>query len=381
MKRLKEQRELLVLDNNVVRFFFFFLVMGFLSCTGAHGEITPVVLPGMRRNVSAFYVLGDSSVDCGNNTLFYSQLHRNLSLIPCNGSNGNLLPHLLADKMGLPYTLSFYNQNGSVGDLLRGLNFGSAQATIMNPGSQGYQSLNQQLRQVFETIELLQLKLSPDRVIRFIRSSVFYLSFGKDDYINLFLSNSSSGATPRYSSREFAHILVSEMVHVVRSLHDLKIRKIICQGILPLGCTPRMALESFDFAAGEDNGGGCWERINSLVLEYNIMLEEKIIELNAEMPDARVLFCDVYQGIKAIIAKPERYGFEDVKSACCGLGLYGATIGCLSVEMACNNTASHVWWDLYNPTRAVNSLLADSAWSGHPFSGLCRPMDIQDLLT
>ena len=74
-------------------------------------------------------------------------------------------------------------------------------------------------------------------------------------------------------------------------------------------------------------------------------------------------------------------GFEDVKSACCGLGLYGATIGCLSMEMACNNTSSYVWWDLYNPTRAVNSLLADSAWSGHPFSGLCRPMNIHELLT
>ena len=216
-----------------------------------------------------------------------------------------------ADKMGLPYTLSFYHQNGSIGDLLRGLNYGSAQATIMNPSSQGYQSLNQQLRQVFETMELLQLQLSPDRVIRFIRSSVFYLSFGKDDYINLFLSISSSGGTPKYSSQEFAHILVSEMVHAVRSLHDLKVRKIICQGILPLGCTPRVVSE-FNFAVGEDNGEGCWEMINRLVLEYNIMLEERIIELNAEMRDAHILFCDVYQGTREIIAKPERYGMKSM---------------------------------------------------------------------
>ncbi|EXB54686.1 GDSL esterase/lipase [Morus notabilis] len=351
-----------------------FVLVGFLCV--AHGRM--IKIQAVPRNVSAMYVLGDSSVDCGDNSLFYSHLHRNLSLLPCNG-NGTLLPHLLADKMGLPYATPFYNQNGSIGDLVKGLNFGSAQATIMYPGSQGYQSLNQQLRQVFETVELLQLQLSQRQVLHFVRSSVFYLSFGKDDFINFFLSNSSNG-TPKYSSQKIAHILVTEMVRAVRSLHDLKVRKIICQGILPLGCAPRTMWKRLDLAAGEDNGAECWEKINEMVLEYNVMLEEKIMELNAQMRDAKIVFCDVYQGIKEIIAKPKSYGFEDAKSACCGLGLYGATVGCLSADMACNKTGSHVWWDQYNPTKAVNSLLADSAWSGHPFSALCRPLSIQELV-
>lgn len=62
-------------------------------CIGAHGQRIPVF--PVRRNVSALYVLGDSSIDCGSNTLFYSRLHRNLSLVPCNGVDGNLLPHVL----------------------------------------------------------------------------------------------------------------------------------------------------------------------------------------------------------------------------------------------------------------------------------------------
>lgn len=70
-----------------------------------------------------------------------------------------------------------------------------------------------------------------------------------------------------------------------------------------------------------------------------------------------------------------------MNSACCGLGMYGATIGCLSMEMACKEASSHVWWDLYNPTEAVNSLLADSAWFGQPFSGLCRPFTVHELAT
>lgn len=52
-------------------------------------------LAGNASNATALYVLGDSSVDCGDNTLFYPLLHHNLSLYPCNGSHTSLLPHLL----------------------------------------------------------------------------------------------------------------------------------------------------------------------------------------------------------------------------------------------------------------------------------------------
>jgi hypothetical protein len=45
--------------------------------------------------VSALFVLGDSSVDCGDNTLFYPLLHGRLSLYPCNGSDGTLLPQII----------------------------------------------------------------------------------------------------------------------------------------------------------------------------------------------------------------------------------------------------------------------------------------------
>ncbi|GFP91146.1 GDSL esterase/lipase at1g71250 [Phtheirospermum japonicum] len=72
---------------------------------------------------------------------------------------------------------------------------------------------------------------------------------------------------------------------------------------------------------------------------------------------------------------------EDVKSACCGLGKYGGESGCLSTDMACEKSSAHIWWDLYNPTPAVNSVLADSAWSGQPLSSICRPITVQELLS
>ncbi|KAM1206203.1 hypothetical protein FF1_006875 [Malus domestica] len=372
-------------------------VMGFVVI--AHGKL-PEVSTGQNDSPNAppaFYILGDSSVDCGDNTLFYPLVHSSLSLYSCNGSSdASLIPHLLAGKMGMPSILPFYSQqNGSIDGILRGLNFGSAQATIMNPSGQSYQSINQQLRQVFDSMQLLQLQLSQDVALHFIRSSIFYLSFGKDDYINLYLRNasSSSGAEkPKNSDQEFSHILANQMIHVIRNLYDMNVRRIICMGILPLGCTPRMLLDGHNSSStnsnsepgdeGDDDvGSGCVEEINEQVSEYNKVLHQQIGKLHAELPDAQIVFCDVYQGITKIINNPKRYGFEEVKSACCGLGMYGAAIGCLSKEMACQQDSSHVWWDLYNPTKGVNSLLADSAWNGFPLSRICRPTTIQELLS
>ncbi|OMO77176.1 Lipase, GDSL [Corchorus olitorius] len=332
-------------------------------------------------NVSAMYVLGDSSVDCGLNSMFYPFVHRSHSLLPCNGSNSILPPYLLAEKMGLPYPESFYIQNGSTEALLSGLNFGAAEATIMSPNSLSHQSLNIQLRQLFETFQLLELQLGQEIASRFTRSSMVYLSFGKDDYISLFLHR-FSGVMVNYSSQAFAQILVDQMVRAMRNLYNMNVRKVVCMGLLPLGCTPSLLSEWHIPTTGrfDDVVTGCVEVINQLVLEYNTMLEEQIVILNQELLDAQIVFCDVYHGLRKIITYPNFFGFKEAKSACCGLGLYNGVIGCLSSDMACNNVSAHVWWDLYNPTPQVNSLLADSMWSGEDLlSNICRPTTLHHL--
>ena len=61
---------------------------------GQNTEAATTTATANGRN-SALYVLGDSSVDCGDNTLFYPLLHGRFSLYPCNGSDATLLPQLL----------------------------------------------------------------------------------------------------------------------------------------------------------------------------------------------------------------------------------------------------------------------------------------------
>ncbi|TYI19016.1 hypothetical protein ES332_A07G134500v1 [Gossypium tomentosum] len=348
----------------------------FLVALVSMGITNLAMVPGKtNRNVSAMYLLGDSSVDCGSNTLFYPIIHLNLSLLPCNGSNSILLPYLLAKKMGLPYAEPFYAQNGTIDGLLNGVNYGAAYATILSPTSLSHQSLNHQLRQVFETVQLLELQLGHESSRHFIRSSLFYLAFGKDDYIDLFLRN-FSGVMAEYNGPQFAEILVNQMVHAVMNLYDMNVRKVVLMGILPLGCAPSLL-----FQWHIDDATGCVEMINEVILRYNVLLEKSIVRLNEELPDAHLVFCDLYQGVKKIITYPQFFGFEDAKNACCGLGLYGAEIGCVTSDIACNTVSANVWWDLYNPTPKVNSLLAESTWSGQQLlSNICRPTTIRGLV-
>ncbi|KAL6130286.1 hypothetical protein ACLB2K_068667 [Fragaria x ananassa] len=177
--------------------------------------------------------------------------------------------------MGMQNILPFYSQNGSINGIQRGLNFGSAHATIMN-------------------------HLSEDRALSFIKASIFYLSFGKDDFIELLQQNASGTAKQNSTDQEFAHILADQMIHVIRNLYAMNVKRIICMGILPLGCTPRVLLNQYNSTAqphddDDDVARGCVEETNAHVLEYNRELREQISELLVELSDAQLLFCDVYQ--------------------------------------------------------------------------------------
>ncbi|XP_022995420.1 GDSL esterase/lipase At1g71250-like isoform X1 [Cucurbita maxima] len=328
-------------------------------------------LAARGSSITAMYLLGDSSVDCGLNALFYPLLHRNFSITPCDSDGTTLLPHLLAEKMGVPHSQPWYNQNGSIEAILNGLSFGSPQATIVS-GGQSHQSLNQQLRQVLDTLQLLRLQLGLDTARHFIQSSLFYFSFGEVDFI----LDSSRGK----NNVKFAQLLASQMSVAIRNLHEAGAKKIVCMGILPLGCTPRVLSQWRDSPAAVYDEQGCVKEMNELVVNYNELMEKQIVMLNAQLGDARMVFCDAYKGMMEIISNPRRYGFEESRSACCGLGSYNASIGCVAKEIACGRVRRHVWWDLYNPTGAVNSLLANSAWRDRPFSNFCRPSTIGDLV-
>jgi uncharacterized protein YrrD len=54
--------------------------------------------------------------------------------------------------------------------------------------------------------------------------------------------------------------------------------------------------------------GECIEEINDIILEYNFVMRYMIEELGLKLPDAKITFCDMYEGSMDIIKNHELYG-------------------------------------------------------------------------
>ncbi|CAN6380432.1 unnamed protein product [Urochloa humidicola] len=343
-----------------------------------------------RSPATALFVLGDSTVSCGASSS---------SILPLNITAGGpclqfpstrrrLLPDLLAAKMGLPPPPLISTLNGTAAAAARGVNFGGGQygGGIFRTGA----ALGQQLRLAAETLQLLRLEAGTPQEDASSSAAaggaVFVVSFGADAYARLLARGpgEADAAAPKHGRRGLGRLLADRVARGVQELYEAEVRRVAVMGVPPLGCAPRVMW------AGVGGGGRCVEEANELIEGYNARLAARLEGLRPQLPGADVVFCDVYKGMMEIISNPGRYGFEETREACCGLGPFKATVGCLSKEMACGAPERHVWWDLYTPTDAVAALLANWSWHSPPaparsgsddvmMMSICTPISLQQL--
>ena len=72
-------------------------------------------------------------------------------------------------------------------------------------------------------------------------------------------------------------------------------------------------------------------------------------------------------------------GFNEVKSACCGLGTLRAKVPCLPIAEFCSNRRDHAFWDLFHPSEAVARMLVDTLFDGPPPNTI--PINVRQLVT
>ncbi|CAN6444728.1 unnamed protein product [Victoria cruziana] len=332
----------------------------------------------------AFFIFGDSSVDVGTNN-FLGTLAR--SDLPPYGRdfdthkptgrfcNGRLIVDYLALHMGLPFVPAFLGQSGEVESMIHGVNYASAGAGILfTSGSDLGQhiSLTQQIEQAVDTFQLFALSLGERRANQLFADSIFFLSVGSNDYIHHYLRN-ASGIKLQYLPWGFNQLLISTVKQRLKTLHTMNARRFLVLGLAPLGCTPHFLWEY------QSKDGECINEINDMILEFNFGMRYMIDELNKEFKNAIFIFCDAFMGSEDILMNHEHYGFKTVTEACCGVGRYAGWIMCISSQMACKNATTHVWWDQFHPTDAVNSILADNIWSGL-HANMCHPVNLQDIM-
>ncbi|XP_078442911.1 SGNH hydrolase-type esterase superfamily protein [Wolffia australiana] len=341
----------------------------------------------------ALFVLGDSTVDCGTNN-FLATLAR-ADRLPYGRdfdthnptgrfSNGRVIVDYLALRMDLPFVPSFLGQSGRIEDMIHGVNFASAAAGILYTSGddlvrnsllfQGqHVSFTLQAQQAVDTFQKLTLSLGQDVTSDLISKSIVYISIGSNDFIHYYLQNQSS-VQSLYLPWEFNQVLASFLKLELENLYSAGVRRVIVMGLAPIGCAPHYLWQQ------RSERVGCVEEVNNIVVGFNMVLKFMVYELNQKLPNANFVFCDAFEGSMEILANRSHYGFTTTTEACCGLGRYGGLIMCLVPEMACRNASSHVWWDEFHPTDAVNAILADNIWSGEHVQ-MCHPMNLQEIIT
>ncbi|KAH0971071.1 hypothetical protein GBA52_023227 [Prunus armeniaca] len=277
-------QKLLPSSNSSVKVFLFIIVL-FLYHNAA-----AVILPE-NETIPAVIVFGDSIVDPGNNNNIRT-------IVKCNFppygrdftgrkptgrfSNGRVPSDLIAESVGVKNILPAYlDPSLKVQDLLTGVSFAS--------GGTGYDPLTPQ---VVEAIDI---------------ANTYY---------------STPLRRPQYDIPAYTDLMIKSASSFFQELYDLGARRIGILSLPAIGCVPSQRTL---------NGGidrGCSDNANQAASLFNSKLTAQIDAFNKRLPEARLVYLDIYNTLLSLIQNPSQYGLEVVNKGCCGTGNIEVSILC-----------------------------------------------------
>ncbi|KAK6923645.1 GDSL lipase/esterase [Dillenia turbinata] len=304
---------------------------------------------------SAMYVFGDSLTDNGNNNYLVNSLAK-ANYIPYGVDyyagptgrfcNGGTIADFLGDLVGLPEIPPYASPFATGTRILKGVNYASAAAGILEETGQNLGdrfSLNKQVQNFQNTLNALKRQLGEKDLSRHLAKSLVVFVLGSNDYINNYLA-----------------------------LQGFGLRKFLLAGIGPLGCIPSQ------LATGLAPPGECVGFTNDYVSMFNVQLWSMVDRLNANSSSGAIyVYGNTFGAFYDIINNPGTYGFSVADRGCCGIGRNKGQITCLPFSIPCLNRDQYVFWDAFHPTQAVNKILAQTAYSGSPSD--CYPINVKQM--
>ncbi|XVF03837.1 hypothetical protein REPUB_Repub05bG0027100 [Reevesia pubescens] len=185
--------------------------------------------------------------------------------------------------------------------------------------------------------------------------SIFAIVIGSNDLFDYF---GSSDLRKKNTPQQFR-------------LYAYGARKFFLSGIGVIGCIPAERVKN--------KTQECNEELNFWCVKYNEGLKAMLNGLKLELQGINYSYFDTYSIMHNVIQKPSSYGFNEIKSACCGLGDLRAKVPCVPISEYCSNRKDHVFWDLYHPTEATARIFVDTLFDGP--SQYNVPMNVRQLVS
>ncbi|KAA8522642.1 hypothetical protein F0562_012997 [Nyssa sinensis] len=354
------------------------------------GVLMVLALIGVSWNVvmvtsqqfPAMYVFGDSLTDNGNNNYLNSFAKANY--VPYGVDfyegpsgrfcNGRTIVDYLGDLLELPYPPAFANPFATGKNILRGVNYASAAAGILDETGKNLGerfSLSQQVENFETSLNQLKRQMSEQELRQHLAKSLVVIILGSNDYINNYLIPSLYPTSYIYNSKDYANLLIEHYTSQISALHSLGLRKFFLGGVGPLGCIPNQ------LATGLSPPGKCVSFVNDMLAMFNLRLRSLVDQLNTQHPDAIFVYGNTYRAFSDILDNATTYGFNVTDRGCCGIGRNQGQITCLPFSVPCLNRNQYIFWDAFHPTQAANQILARKAYTGSPSD--CYPLNVKQM--
>ncbi|GAB4844203.1 hypothetical protein Ancab_037569 [Ancistrocladus abbreviatus] len=345
--------------------------------SGQGGSEEGAARPRRTELVPAMFVFGDSLIDNGNNNNLPSFAKANyfpygIDFIggPTGRfSNGYTIVDEIAELLGLPLIPAYSEASGE--ELLHGVNYASAAAGILDITGRNFVGripFSQQVQNFETTLDQITGDLGADDVAQALTRCIFFVGMGSNDYLNNYLLPNYNTRN-QYNSQQYANLLVQEYTKQLTRLYNLGARKFVIAGLGLMGCVPNILAQS--------PTSRCSDEVNQLVLPFNSNVKAMVNNLNANLPQAKLIYVDIANMFRDILTRPASYGFSVINRACCGIGRNRGQITCLPFETPCPNRNQYVFWDAFHPSEKVNIIMGRRAFNGN--QDVVNPINIQQL--
>jgi phospholipase/lecithinase/hemolysin len=327
--------------------------------------LTACLLPCEARAASftGLNIFGDSLVDSGN---FFNATSPLVPVVfpqalpptpPYNqrSTNGNLWIDNLADALGLSPTLvtTLIPTSSPPTEGINFAFFGALSSEVHNLDDDLQRAGLPALFPGFQDQLATFQSLTP--IIPVDATALYTIWVGANDYIDvlfneLLLGPPLNGGFTESDIATFTNDVTNNIVKGVNTLVGLGAKEFLVVNLPPLGATP--AADFLNQALMRDAAS----ELNQLSEKHNLFLEQKLMALQANLPDTQINLLDVDSLIKRALKNPDTFGFKDVEESC----LIDFSTG-FNFKGVCDNPDEFLFWDDVHPTAAAHREISQLA--------------------
>ena len=369
------------------------LMMMMISIVTLLFQVQQLAGAQLQRQAAAVFVLGDSTLDVGNNNYLpgkdvfrankpYNGIDYPASKPTGRFSNGYNVADFIAMKLGFkkspPAYLSLLqgpaaaaNLTLAIKALTGGVSFASGGAGVLDSTYAGKCiPLSTQLRSMEATRAAMVSKVGTRAVAAHLARSFFLLGVVNNDMFVFATAQQQQNrsATPAEVAA-FYTTLITKFSAALTELYEMGARKFGIINVGLVGCVPLVRAQS--------PTGACSDDLNGLAAGFNDALASLLSDLAARLPGFAYSIADAHAAGQLAFADHAASGYTSVDAACCGSGRLGAEEDCQVGSTLCADRDKWAFWDRVHPSQRA-TMLSAAAYHDGP-AQLTKPINFKQL--